>query len=115
MPVTDEKRAEQAAFDAKVDVLRRKRLTQRHIAQKLKCSATKVKAAIKRLGEQHALEHLPVENSVVAGGIVHHCSCGWRSRPWFSGMLATAAGMQHREEMDRIQRRNRGTGIHANG
>src|SRR5678810_809123 len=100
--VPEQKRAEQAAFDARVDALRG-RMTQRQIAHRLKCSCTKVRAALARLGDRSAMEHLPEGNHVVVGGIVHLCTCGWRSRPWFSNALASAAGLQHREEMAQLQ------------
>lgn len=111
MPVSEKKRAEQSAFDAKVDILRR-RMTQRQVAVKLKCSPTKVRAAIGRLGEISAMDHQPEGNHVVVGGIVHICTCGWRSRPWFSNMLASAAGEAHREGMERLRIANSAVKMH---
>jgi len=101
MPISEKKRREQAAFDIRVDILRR-RMSQRQMAAYLKCADTKIKAAISRLGNKSVTVHQPDGNHIVTGGIIHLCSCGWRSRPWFSNILASAAGVAHREEMERI-------------
>ncbi len=40
----------------------------------------------------------PVHNEITKEGIVHVCSCGWRSRPCFSSMVASCEGIDHREK-----------------
>lgn len=95
------KALELAAFDRKVDRLRHK-LSRRVIASRLKATAYAVKAAILRLELRDKLALMPHQglcNEVIPGGVIHRCSCGWISRPWFSGMLASADGERHREDM----------------
>lgn len=35
------------------------------------------------------------------GGVIHVCSCGWRSRKCFSSAIASCEGMDHRENADK--------------